>query len=154
MPDPNKLKVLSDLSYQVRGCCGLCQLGRFAPGSDWGSCKAFTYEHAKHGKKDLSVHRAGVCAADFKVNEKKRADMARSGFDQFQDAFEFSESAGKPEEEDESGLEAACRELEEYVGDPDFNTDRLSKYEHAVMEAAVEEALGKEFWNKVNERLG
>jgi hypothetical protein len=91
MPDQNKLAVLSDLSYEVQGCCGLCTNALFAPGLDWGLCKAFSYVHAKHGKRKLSVHRAGVCASDFQVSEKKKADLARSGFDQFCDPHAFSE---------------------------------------------------------------
>ena len=97
MPDPDKLKVLSDLSYQVQGCCGLCVNALFAPGLDWGSCKAFSYEHAKHGKRKLSVHRAGVCASNFRVNEKKRADLQRSGFWQLRDKFAFSETLSEAE---------------------------------------------------------
>lgn len=81
MPDPNKLKVLRSLPYNVQACCGLCQNGRFPPGLDWGSCVAFTYEHQKHGEKKLSVHRAGVCP-HFEINAKKKADLERSGFDQ------------------------------------------------------------------------
>jgi hypothetical protein len=91
MPDPNKLEVLSDLGYVVQGSCGLCVNALFAPGLDWGSCKAFSYEHAKHGKRKLSIHRAGTCASDFKVNEKKKADLARSGFDRFLDPHAFTE---------------------------------------------------------------
>ena len=98
MPDPNKLKVLSDLSYQIRSCCGLCMNGRFAPGSDFGQCAAVTYDHAKHGPKKLSVHRAGVCASDFKVMAARKATIARSGFDRFLDKFEFSESLKDLEE--------------------------------------------------------
>lgn len=93
MPDQNKLDTLADLSYVVRGCCGLCVNALFAPGLDWGSCKAFSYEHAKHGKRKLSVHRAGVCASDFQVLEKKKADLERSGFDRFLDGFEFADKA-------------------------------------------------------------
>ena len=83
MPDPNKLAFLADLCYEVRACCGLCKNGRFAPGLDWGSCVAFTYEHEKHGQRKLSVHRAGVCGSDFQLNDKKKADMQRSGIDAF-----------------------------------------------------------------------
>jgi hypothetical protein len=99
VPDANKLEVLSDLSYQVQGCCGLCVNGRFAPGIDWGSCKVFTYDHGKHGRRQLSIHRAGVCASDFKINEKKHADLTRSGFDRFLDPLDVAENLNELESE-------------------------------------------------------
>ncbi len=91
MPDPNKLKVLEDLGYVVQGCCGICINGRFVPGANYGSCKVFTYEHAKHGKKQLSVHVSGQCSSDFKVNKKKMDDLTYSGFDRFCDELDFAE---------------------------------------------------------------
>lgn len=65
---------------------------------------------------------------------------------------------GDPEEEEEeevdiSALVEACEELQEYVRDEDFNTDRLAKYEHAVQEAAINAILGQSFWDEVNEKL-
>lgn len=79
MPDENKLKKLTEIGYRLQSSCGLCKHGRFSPSLDWGSCKQHTYEHLKHGKKDLSVHRAGHCDK-FEFNAKKKADVARSGF--------------------------------------------------------------------------
>lgn len=83
MPDPNKLKVLRNINYALLPGCGECQQGRFAPGANFGQCAANTYTHAKHvGTRLLSVHRAGRCP-DFEINEKKAADIERSGFTEF-----------------------------------------------------------------------
>lgn len=82
MPDPNKLEVLRDALYVLRPGCGECQQGRFAPGASFGQCAAQIYEHAKHGVRKLSVHRAGRCPR-FSMNAKKRADIERSGFMEF-----------------------------------------------------------------------
>jgi hypothetical protein len=101
MPDPKKLEVLTDLSYSIQSCCGICRNGRFVPGTDWGKCAVFTYEPegaastSKTGIRlgiPLSVHRAGRCASEFKVDEQRKADLARSGFDRFCDLHAFTEA--------------------------------------------------------------
>ncbi len=82
MPDPNKLQVLREAGYTLALGCGECASGRFVPGASFGSCRAHVYTHAKHGLRDLSVHRAGRCP-QFQANEKKLADVSRSGFREF-----------------------------------------------------------------------
>jgi len=82
MPDENKLKTLREAGYAVMLGCAECQRGRFAPGSNFGQCTAVTYEHAKHGTRPLSVHRAGRCPG-FEATDKKLADIERSGFTEF-----------------------------------------------------------------------
>lgn len=82
MPDENKIEKLRSIDYRMKVGCGLCDHARFAPGLDWGSCTVFDYTHQKQGVKALSVHRMGCCSA-FKFNEKKKADVERSGFTQF-----------------------------------------------------------------------
>jgi len=80
MPDANKIAKLEEIAYRVQPCCGSCKYGRFPPGLDWGSCTSYTYHHLKHKEsKHLSVNRAGRCSS-FKFNEKKKADLERSGF--------------------------------------------------------------------------
>ena len=97
MPDPSKLKVLEDLGYHILGSCGICENGTFACGSNWGTCKVFTYDHAKHGQRKLTIHRAGSCASDFKPHQVDVRSLARSGFDKFCDELAFSEKIGTEE---------------------------------------------------------
>ncbi len=82
MPDPNKIAVLKSIGYTLSLGCGECQHGRFAPGSNYGACQVNAYDHAKHGPRKLSVHRAGRCP-EFTPNAKKLADVQRSGFEVF-----------------------------------------------------------------------
>lgn len=85
MPDPNKLQVLREHDYVIMAGCGECQHGRFAPGSNFGQCVKIQYDHAKHGQRNLSVHRSGRCRKPdlFELNEKKMHDIARSGYTEF-----------------------------------------------------------------------
>lgn len=82
MPDPNKVQQLREAGYQIILGCGECQHGRFSPHANFGQCMKRKYEHAKHGERPLSVHRAGRCGL-FEVNEKKWADIERSGYTPF-----------------------------------------------------------------------
>lgn len=84
MPDPNKLEGLREIAYRVQPSCFTCKQGIFIPGSNFGSCKLFYYEHRKHAGKPrpLSIHVTGRCSS-FKFNEKKKADLERSGFLEF-----------------------------------------------------------------------
>jgi hypothetical protein len=82
MPDQAKLETLRAVNYELLPTCGDCAHARFAPGSNFGSCTLYGYDHAKHGAKKLSVHRAGNCEA-FNWNEKKLADVDRLGFTEF-----------------------------------------------------------------------
>lgn len=84
MPDPNKLERLREISYRVQPSCFTCKQGRFVPGSNFGTCQLFDYEHRKHigERRKLSVHVTGRCW-EFKFNEKKKADLERSGFLEF-----------------------------------------------------------------------
>ena len=52
-------------------------------------------------------------------------------------------------------LRRECAFLSEYVegDDENFNSDRLSKYEHAVQEAAITAILGDEFYTDLDEKL-
>jgi hypothetical protein len=84
MPDPNKLAVLADVDYRVQPCCRLCKHARFAPASDYGQCAVLTYEHEKHTEtRQLTVHQAGRCGGGFEWNDKKKANVYRSGFERF-----------------------------------------------------------------------
>jgi len=86
VPDPDKIKVLRTIGYKVLEVCGQCKHGRFVPGSNFGTCMVHKYTHAKHGQRNLSVHVAGRCGTDdFSWNEKKVADVERSGFMEFWD---------------------------------------------------------------------
>jgi len=60
--DANKLKVLQDLSYEIRPACGLCVHGVF-PQNDWGTCQKHQYDHLKHTgePRQLSIFRYGSC---------------------------------------------------------------------------------------------
>lgn len=64
-----------------------------------------------------------------------------------------SDCEEEEEEVDISALVEECESLQKYVRSEDFNTDRLSKYEHAVQEAAIEAVLGESFWDELNERI-
>jgi len=72
--DANKVTKMGEIGYTVRPCCALCVQGSFAANNDWGTCSAHTYEHKKHSasKRQLSIHKAGVCASF-------RADLRRLG---------------------------------------------------------------------------
>lgn len=73
--DENKLKVLRDIGYEIRPCCGLCVHGTFRGiKDDFGSCAARTYDHKKHtgDARQLSIHRAGLCNEKFELDEAKQ----------------------------------------------------------------------------------
>lgn len=62
--DANKLRVLQDLGYSIHPTCRLCKHSRIAPGrSDWGTCRAISYPHAKHTgpERELSINLNGTC---------------------------------------------------------------------------------------------
>lgn len=61
--DPNKLKVLKEIGYEVRPGCGLCKNGNFRGGDYWGTCLIYTYDHEKHSgpPRALSIHKFGAC---------------------------------------------------------------------------------------------
>lgn len=61
--DRNKLKVLKDVGYTVRKCCGFCQHFVGTLSTMWGDCRFYAYEHVKHADnpRDLSVHVMGTC---------------------------------------------------------------------------------------------
>ena len=61
--DTNKQEVLREVRYEIRRSCMLCVHGSFGRQSNWGTCKALTYEHQKHSdsKRHLSIHRSGIC---------------------------------------------------------------------------------------------
>ena len=63
MPDANKLSKLREIGYKVPVTCGLCNLGCFAKGQDWGTCRLHQYEHLKHTgpARDVSIIRFGTC---------------------------------------------------------------------------------------------
>lgn len=81
MPDENKLAKLREIHFVTVDCCNMCTHGQFRPGSDFGVCQKFTYEHQKHtGKpRQLSIHRAGRCL-HFEPAEAKVEEVRRSGF--------------------------------------------------------------------------
>jgi hypothetical protein len=84
MPDPKKLEVLAENGYRVARSCGICANGKFRDGSDWGTCAVITYEHQKHGTRQLTINKAGACDGDgFSPSERAKDDLARSGFDVF-----------------------------------------------------------------------
>jgi len=83
MPDLNKLQRLSDICYTVQPCCGVCHYGDFIEGSVWGKCKVESYEHEKHGTKNLSVHWAGKCGGRFVMSTVHLERLRQSGFDRF-----------------------------------------------------------------------
>lgn len=84
MPDPNKLAKLAEIGFKILPCCGLCKHGAFKPGSDWGACTITNYKHAKHvaASKTSSINKAGSCPS-FELDERKAADLKKSGFDAF-----------------------------------------------------------------------
>lgn len=61
--DANKLKVLQDIDYRIRKCCGNCVFGVFVRSEGFGTCGIQQYEHKKHtgDKRQLSVNRYGYC---------------------------------------------------------------------------------------------
>jgi hypothetical protein len=61
--DANKRLELLRIGYQIRGACGLCKHGVFAPKQDFGTCSIYTYQHLKHtgDRRQLSVHQYGSC---------------------------------------------------------------------------------------------
>lgn len=83
--DHNKLSVLVSIGYEINPCCGLCANGEFLnPNSDFGVCKANTYQHIKHGNiRDLSVHRFGRCQVDNEFIENPFAVVRLDDFNRF-----------------------------------------------------------------------
>jgi len=59
--DNNKKQRLVELGYRIRPCCALCCNSQINPASDWGTCMVHSYEHGKHGRRPLSIHRLGYC---------------------------------------------------------------------------------------------
>ena len=61
--DVNKLKVLKEVKYSVKQCCGICIYANIAPTSNWGTCTLNDYNHEKHSvtKRELSISRYGYC---------------------------------------------------------------------------------------------
>lgn len=61
--DSNKLQKLKEIGYELQKSCTLCTHSIFHGGKDLGACKRFTYKHLKHtdSKRDLSIHRSGMC---------------------------------------------------------------------------------------------
>jgi hypothetical protein len=83
MPDPDKMRVLSEIGYQVRPCCSYCPHATFAaPHRDFGTCDLYAYDHAKHGVRQLTIHRAGHCSM-FEWAPGAIEYIRDSGFDRF-----------------------------------------------------------------------
>lgn len=61
--DKNKLKVLQDVSYEIKKTCGLCRFMRVGTRAMWGTCMRASYEHQKHTEatREMSVHAFGGC---------------------------------------------------------------------------------------------
>lgn len=72
--DANKLKVLQEIGYEIKKCCGLCANFLGVPHNIFGDCYKHTYEHKKHipNLKPLSVSHYGVCASFSFSREKER----------------------------------------------------------------------------------
>lgn len=79
--DANKLRVLQSIDYAV-SACGVCRHAEIAPGRDWGTCRAKTYEHQKHTDttRQLSIFRYGRCG-DFEA--EPNLDNYLDGFAEF-----------------------------------------------------------------------
>jgi len=79
--DPNKLKVLQEVSYRINPCCGLCKHGWF-PQNDWGTCEIQKYEHQKHSgpPRQLSIHKYGRCPK-FKAKQNTNLGLFQEFFD-------------------------------------------------------------------------
>lgn len=50
----------------------------------------------------------------------------------------------------ETELQTVIREYKEYVLSGEGNSDRCGKYEHAILEAAIEQELGEGWWDTAN----
>ncbi len=69
--DANKLKMLKRVSYRILKTCRTCLHGRFAPGSEWGTCCSWYYHHRKHDEvRALSIHICGGCPS-WEIDEAK-----------------------------------------------------------------------------------
>lgn len=55
---------------------------------------------------------------------------------------------------DTTDLVECCEQYRDFLTSEDYHEDRLSKYEHAIMEAAVGAVFGDEFWDWVDEAMG
>lgn len=55
---------------------------------------------------------------------------------------------------DTTELVECCEQYRDFLTSEDYHEDRLSKYEHEIMEAAVSAVFGDEFWGWVNEAMG
>ncbi len=81
--DANKLVKLKVIGYTIRKACGNCVHSLFPnPNTDWGTCYKHTYEHLKHSnqKRQLSIHRSGVCADGYKRSPTATSDLNLGGF--------------------------------------------------------------------------
>lgn len=65
--DSNKLKVLNQIGYRIKRCCGNCEHFKRGGGYNrrgaFGDCTLHKYVHQKHtgGERDLSSYEAGYC---------------------------------------------------------------------------------------------
>lgn len=61
--DANKRKLLDQVGYEVRACCGTCRHARVSQGSEWGTCSIHSYDHVKHTgpARALSISIFGGC---------------------------------------------------------------------------------------------
>lgn len=73
--DQNKRKTLDDIGYVIRRTCQVCVFSTFPTASSmWGNCIKHSYEHEKHGTRELSIHRSGLCF-DYTSGASKFAEL-------------------------------------------------------------------------------
>jgi hypothetical protein len=77
--DANKAIVLREIEYTIHGTCATCVNGQFRPGSMWGTCAGWKYDHLKHADstRQLSINMLGRCLMGYKPDPKKIADLGK-----------------------------------------------------------------------------
>jgi hypothetical protein len=84
--DVNKLEVLTQIGFTIRGTCRSCVHARGISASGFGTCNLRSYFHLKHQEeRPLSIHEQGWCP-DYSVNEVVTYNLAASGMTEFMEA--------------------------------------------------------------------